>query len=569
MASLSDIVKEIQSTNDLLMDNVAAQKRVFGLMDDASRQDQKDRMDAIAASKKGSVTATKSGGGMTRGFGAGFKKGIGGGLLGGIFKALFGAGSGLLGIITGAIGTALGMLIIPAAAIILLTKFGEDLIVALIKKLDPNNVVIDDADRKYFANGIVKALIVGIGVAMFNKTLGLAAFLGLLITTSFMTGMTEEKRKEFKKDILDGAGEKLGITFSKKNMMDIGGILASLASFAMIKSLFRTAIFGSAATAGAGVGGALAAARNSKVFGFIRAGFMGRFGVASILFAIGDTLGEAIAELTGSPELGKSFTGLVYGVGLAAALGLSATGFFTLAIIGLAVGAMSFIAKFLRDRRSALITDTEAAMNKHLAATENMTDAEKAAYFANSSEIEQSEMINAQRTMEGINARNDSKKAREIEKLLMLSPEARSVIGANLEGAKINETFDLSAMRKSEGGEGYKTEKVIAKLMKFIQSVDTQFGGLLPASGLLSSAIGTAFNMGGSGNNLDFLLQENQKVLQERINIMKQNEEADKLSSAAPIIIDQSKNDGSVQLSSVSLSNNGLHTADTDLMAYT
>ena len=567
MASLSDIVKEIQSTNDLLMDNVAAQKRVFDLMDDAARQDQKDRMDAIAASKKGSVTATKSGGGMTRGFGAGFKKGIGGGLLGGIFNALFSAGSGLLGVITGAIGVALGTLLIPAAAIILLTKFGEDLIVGLIEKLDPNNVVIDDADRKYFANGVVKALVVGIGLAMFNKTLGFAAFLGLLITTAFTTGMTEEKRKEFKKDILAGAGEKFGITFSKENMMQIGGILASLASFAMIKSLFRTAIFGASAGASSGVGGALAAARNSKVLGFIRAGFLGRFGVGTILFAIGDTLGEAVGELTGSPELGKAITGGVYGVGLAAMLGLSAGGFFTLAIIGLAVGAMSFIAKFLKDKRASLISDTEKEMNKHLTATENMSNAEKAKYFDNATDKVQTDMINAQQTMQSIGAYQQSGIAQEFSRLLGLSDEAKGVIGAQLIGTKINKSLNLEELGKQNA---YSSESVIAKLMKFITAVDTQYEGRIPASGLLASAISESSGMMGSGANLNALLilQQNQQLLQDQINIMKQNQEAAGSSSAAPVIIDQSKNDGSVQLSSVSIGNNGLHTADNDLMAY-
>ena len=567
MASLTDIVKEIQSTNDLLMDNVAAQKRVFGLMDDASRQDQKDRMDAIAASKKGSVTATKSGGGMTRGFGAGFKKGIGGGLLGGIFNALFSAGSGLLGVITGAIGVALGTLLIPAAAIILLTKFGEDLIVGLIEKLDPNNVVIDDADRKYFANGVVKALVVGIGLAMFNKTLGFAAFLGLLITTAFTTGMDEKQREKFKKDILDGAGEKFGITFSRENMMQIGGILASLASFAMIRSLFRTAIFGAGATAGSGVGGALAAARNSKVLGFIRAGFLGRFGVGTILFAIGDTLGEAVAELTGSPELGKAITGGVYGVGLAAMLGLSAGGFFTLAIIGLAVGAMSFIAKFLKDKRASLISDTEKEMNKHLKATENMSDAEKGKYFDNATDKVQTDMINAQQTMQSISAYQQSGIAQEFSRLLGLSDEAKGVIGAQLIGTKINKSLNLEELGKQNA---YSSESVIAKLMKFITAVDTQYEGRIPASGLLASAISESNNMRSSGANLNALLilQQNQQLLQDQINIMKQNQEAAGSSSAAPVIIDQSKNDGSVQLSSVSIGNNGLHTADNDLMAY-
>lgn len=571
MASLSDIVKEIQSTNDLLIDNVAAQKRVFDLMDDAARQDQKDRMDAIAASKKGSVTATKSGGGMPRGFGKGFKQGFGGGLLGGIFSALFSAGSGLLGVITGAIGLALGTLLVPASAIILLTKFGEDLIVALIKKLDPNNVVIDDADRKYFANGVVKALIVGIGLAMFNKTLGFAAFLGLLITTAFTTGMTEEKRKEFKKDILDGAGEKFGITFSRKNMMEIGGILASLASFAMIKSLFRTAIFGAGAGASSGVGGALAAARNSKVLGFIRAGFLGRFGVGTILFAIGDTIGEAIAEFTGSPELGKAITGGVYGVGIAAMLGLGVGGFFTLAIIGLAVGAMSFVAKFLRDRRSSLIADVETEMKTHLSKTENMSAAEKASYFDNASSKVQSDMINAHQTMQSIGAHSQSVTSQAFSKLLAQSAEARKVIGSDLIAQRQFTNIDIDALNESNQLQGNLPQGLRNKMAKFISAFSAETDGRLLKQGneaFLFSMFAKLRNMNSAESGaLSILMDNNMELVKQQIEELRAKK-AGEQSSTAPVIIDQSKNDGSVQLSSVSISNNGLHTADNDLMAY-
>ena len=155
------------------MTNVEAQKRVNQLMIDSQRDTDAARMDALATSKKTKARPTKGGKSAPKGFGAGLKQGIGGGFLSGIVSSLFAAGSGLLAAITGGLGLALGSLVLPVAAIGLIAAFGKGLIVKLLEGLDPNNVVLKDGVKESFAADIVKAMVVGIGIAMFSKKLAL------------------------------------------------------------------------------------------------------------------------------------------------------------------------------------------------------------------------------------------------------------------------------------------------------------------------------------------------------------------------------------------------------------
>ena len=149
MASLADIVKGVQETNNLLMTNVEAQKRVNQMMMDSQRDADAAKMDALAASKKTMSRPAGGKSGIPKGFSAGFKHGIGSGLIGGIISSLFAVGGGLLAAITGGIGLALGTLVLPLAAIALIAKFGEGLVLKLLEGLDPNNVVLDDESKKY------------------------------------------------------------------------------------------------------------------------------------------------------------------------------------------------------------------------------------------------------------------------------------------------------------------------------------------------------------------------------------------------------------------------------------
>ena len=372
MATLADIVKGVQETNNLLMTNVEAQKRVNQMMIDRDRDADAAKLDAL--SKK---TISRPGGGksgMPKGFGAGFKQGIGGGLIGGIISSLFAAGSGLLGIITGALGLALGTLVLPLAAIALIAKFGEGLVLKLLEGLDPNNVVLDDESKKIFASGAVKSLVIGIGLAILSKPLGIAVFLAGLILSAFKAGMTPDQRASFEKDIFDGALEKFGLTFSKENMMWIGSTIAGLVGFGMIKRLLIGSIFG-------GGGGPKGAAKSGKIFRFLRAGFLLKASAGMILGALGEALGDAVANITGSEALGNMVTGAAGGAALAMMLGLGPQGILFAAIIGVAAAGLTALGLFMQKRRKEYIDAINQEMEQELNKTEGYSAEELTNYY--------------------------------------------------------------------------------------------------------------------------------------------------------------------------------------------
>jgi hypothetical protein len=383
MASLAEIVKGVQETNQLLTDNVKAQERVQALLQNNADIAAAARMDALQDSKKTKVTVKGgTGKGRPKGFMGGLKAGMfAGGLEGwaiSLIGSLFAAGGALFGAVTGAFGLALGTLVLPLATIALITAFGTGIITKLLEDLDPNNVVLDKETKASFANDVVKAMVIGIGLAIFSKPLGLAAFLGGIVVAAFKAGMPPAQREDFEKDILAGMGKKFGITFSKENMMQIGSIIAGIVSFRMIKKLITGAIFGTPA----GDAKADPSKKSGRIMRFLRAGFALKFGAGMILQSIGEALGDAIGNITGSETLGDLVTGGVVGSSLALMLGLGAGGILTAAIVGVAFVAVKALSEWLNGRRQAVIDEALKDIDLALAgANKDMTPEALKQYF--------------------------------------------------------------------------------------------------------------------------------------------------------------------------------------------
>ena len=386
MATLADIVKGVQETNNLLMSNVEAQKRVNQMMIDRDRDADASKMDALGASKK---TPSKSGGfrgSMPKGFGAGFKKGIGGGLIGGIISSLFAAGSGLLGVITGALGLALGTLVLPIAAIGLIAKFGEDLIMGLLKEFKWTDTLLGPGDKSQFAADVTKAMIIGIGLAIFSPLLGLSAFIaGLLVAGIKQRFMNPQQAAAFEKDILDGAGKSWGITFSKENMMQLGIALGLLFTFSRLKSAFLGVL-------GLGARGGPRGASKGLMKSFAK-GIMRRGPVGLILSAVSDIVGDKVGELTDNPEFGD----LVGDTFNAAAIGFAIAGPYgalTLGLISLVAAGLNWATKHYAEKEEQLDKELTEKADKAEREAKTLADRLSAAKFRTDSNKHKNKMRN-------------------------------------------------------------------------------------------------------------------------------------------------------------------------------
>ena len=386
MASLSDVVKGIQSTNDLLVENVKGQNRTaamitafvtgqqssFGDKLEAGREKGKSKIStrATAVPKGGSKSNLMSGSGLS-----GLLKGAGGLLAfgGALISTLLGgaAGASLLASIGTLAATAFGKLLKGALLIGLISKFGEGLIKKLLDNLDPNSVTLDEEDKKLFAKNVTKALVVGVAVGMFGKTLGIAAFFASLVASSIEGKMTTEQKAAFKADILKGLGDKWGVTFSKKNLLQVGTFIAGLLTLKMIKGALSVALLGKAVP-GAGKG-------TGKFGRIFRLGFLGRFAAASIITALGETLGNAVKNATGSLFAGEAVEFAASGAALALLLGLGPQGILAMAIIGVAAAAVLALGRWMRGQRKEYADKLTKDMNKVTKEFENKTDAEIAA----------------------------------------------------------------------------------------------------------------------------------------------------------------------------------------------
>ena len=379
MASLSDVVKGIQSTNDLLVENVKGQNRTAAMITAFVTGQQASFGDSLEAgrekgkSKKSTrvtVAAKKSAGKSGSGFLGSLLKG-GGGLLalgGALISTLLGgaAGASLLLSIGKLAAKAFGKLIKGALLIGIISKFGEGLIKKLLDNLDPNSVTLDEEDKKLFAKNVTKALIVGVAVGMFSRTLGIAAFFASLVASSIEGKMTADQKKAFKADILKGLGDKWGVTFSKKNLLQVGVFIAGLLTLKMIKGALSVALLGKAVP-GAGKG-------TGKFGRLFRLGFLGRFAAASIIAALGETLGNAVTNATGSLFAGEAVEFAASGVALALMLGLGPQGILALAIVGVAAAAVLALGRWMKNQQKEYADKLTKNMNKITTEFEGKTD---------------------------------------------------------------------------------------------------------------------------------------------------------------------------------------------------
>ena len=383
MASLSDVVKGIQSTNDLLVENVKGQNRTaamitafvtgqqssFGDKLEAGREKGKSKIStrATAVPKGGSKSNLMSGSGLS-----GLLKGAGGLLAfgGALISTLLGgaAGASLLASIGTLATKAFGKLIKGALLIGIISKFGEGLIKKLFDKLDPNSQTIDDADKKLFAKNITKALVVGVAVGMFGKTLGIAAFFASLVASSIEGKMTTEQKAAFKADILKGLGDKWGVTFSKKNLLQVGTFIAGLLTLKMIKGALSVALLGKAVP-GAGKG-------TGKFGRIFRLGFLGRFAAASIITALGETLGNAVTNASSSMFAGEAVEFAASGAALALLLGLGPQGILAMAIVGVAAAAVMALGRWMQGQRKDYADELTRQTNELTKEFKGKTDAE-------------------------------------------------------------------------------------------------------------------------------------------------------------------------------------------------
>jgi hypothetical protein len=371
MATLSEVVKGIQETNELLTENVKGQNRTAAMITAFVTGQQSSFGDRLETAKEKAKRATvvkaaaaKGGGfksGLMEGSGlAGLLKG-GAGLIafgGSIITALLGgvAGTALLASITRLAGVAFGKILKGALLIGLISKFGEGIIERLFKTLDPNSVVLDDDTKKTFAKNITKALIVGVAVGMFGKTLGLAAFLATLVVESFKSGLSPDMRASLEKDILAGAGEQFGITFSRANLLTIGTFIAGLLTFKLVKGALSAALLGKVVPG--------AAAGSSKFAKLFRIGFMARFAAATIITSLSETLANAVTNATKSVFLGEGVEFAANGAALALMLGLGPGGILAAALVGLAYAGIKALGRWLTGKREKFADELVDSTNE-------------------------------------------------------------------------------------------------------------------------------------------------------------------------------------------------------------
>ena len=393
MASLAEIVKEIQSTNDLLTDNAKAQNRVNQLMIDQARDADAARMDALAETKK-SKTATKvTSKGSIKGFGSGFKQGLGATALEGWGTALIGklfsgvAGAGLLGAITGLFGLALGKIVFTAATIGLVATFGGKLIESLFETLDPEGKYVDDIQKKGIARSITSAAILGLTAAIFGPKFGLAVFAGKLITDAITNNLLSE---DAKKKLSEPIASAFGLEFTGKSLSTMGFAIAGVFGIPAIMSALAFALTGKASKVSKGRVGRNSLGQFTKLkpgllTGF-RLGFASRVGIAGGIAMIAGAYGGVVSDALGefinrgtdpngkdarfTPEMTKALSSAPGNILTAAAMGFALGGPYGAlagAIVGGALSIMSIVKAYVDkrneealDRYSALLSGLQA-----------------------------------------------------------------------------------------------------------------------------------------------------------------------------------------------------------------
>ncbi len=383
MASLADIVKGIQETNDLLTDNVKANERVQTLMADQARDADAARMDALGAVKKSKSATKTSSKGNIKGFGSGFKQGIGAGALEGWGTALIGAlfsgvaGAGLIGSITGLFGLALGKIVFTGATIGLVAAFGEKVIEKLFETLDPNEMVMDKDAQKKIGQSITRAAILGLAAAVFGKKLGLAVFAGSLVTDAINNYLlSEDSKKKMSKPFM----EAFGLEITPNAMTALGMGIAGLFGIPAIFSALTYALTGQAAIMGKGKNpkvGKMGPLKPRLLSGFsigmgARLGLAGGIGLLGM--AYGGVISDAVAKLVNyksGPDKPRFNDDVAKAMGDASGITLTATAMgFALggpwgALVGAIIGGTIGLYKILKTVQDDLNAKAlETAMHK-------------------------------------------------------------------------------------------------------------------------------------------------------------------------------------------------------------
>lgn len=370
MASLADIVKGIQETNELLTSNVKAQEKIQSLMADRDRDADAARMDALGASKKTPTKATRP-----KGFKANFKQSSG---LTGLGKVLGGVGnfaSDLMGGILGklalpiiiAAGVAFDQLVLDGKGMKKLKAWGSSIIAGIMDKLDFLDIIPDD-DLLKVASSIMSAAGAGLLVALLSPQLGLMVFAGKLFADYafdkiFTTAQQEKMKTSFHKGIQDT----LGLDISEASLFKLGAGIAGLFGFGLLRSALAMAFTGVAAGGAAGgpKGGATVGRNskgqftklNPKFASKFRLGFGGRLGLGLMMMSMGEQVGNYIGGALGAPDaisevIGDSLS--------AAAIGFMIAGPYGALILGmgaLAVAGFKAIDAWVDKRRDAVKKD--------------------------------------------------------------------------------------------------------------------------------------------------------------------------------------------------------------------
>jgi hypothetical protein len=359
MATLSEVVKGIQSTNELLTENVKGQNRTAAMITAFVTGQQASFGDRLEAGReKGKSTKAtaqpvrgSSGGGFKSGFmkgsGLGSLLGIGSKIIGAIFAGA--AGAALLSTIAGVIT---GKIILGAAAIGLIRAFGVGAIDKVFEMLDPKNIFFTEKQQASITASFMTNLQIGMLAFLVNKQFGAAVFLGLMLKDLAMSMLGEEGRKKMKKKIFDTEFEnkffqKFVDNFTGENLAAVGGVIASFFGISAITKGLMWAFTGKMMSAGgaAGAGGAVVG-RNAKgqftklrpglKAGFLR-GFGLRLGLAMMMPMVGEAIGNQISALTGKEDLGtvaqKFITPVLIGLMLAGPYGALVAAIATLSIM--------------------------------------------------------------------------------------------------------------------------------------------------------------------------------------------------------------------------------------------
>lgn len=314
MASLSEVVKELQGQNETLID---VSKTLTGMLkedQEARKQRETDELkqaeEDIESRRRSRVSAASTGQAKT--FGQGVSKGLGLDTLMGGLRAMVGpfvgAMGGALGGLTlgGLLGMAVGKLFWGSVGAFLGSQFLSD---ELVNKIIPD--VIEDINiTDNIKIGDISAEIAGALALLFGPKLisGIVRRAFSFISTAAFVGLAGSQAKDF----IDEDGKKKLDDETKKGKKRFGGRL--------IRGL----------------------------------------GIGSILAFVGTALGDEVGKLTGSQELGDAVSAAAQGAALGSFFGPK--GMIIGAALGLAFSAGSYIYDWLVDQDNKTI----AALKKGL-----------------------------------------------------------------------------------------------------------------------------------------------------------------------------------------------------------